>query len=121
MNWFRNLDTVVRRVIVLGVIACLLIVIGLTVGWCSRREEVKRAEANSTLADARTDAAADASDTRDTVDGQIATINDNVKAGTDAIRNAPDDASRNDAALRSLCRVDPSASPDCRLLGTRPR
>ncbi len=121
MKWFRNLDTVVRRVIVLGVIACVLIVIGLTVGWCSRREEVAKAGANATLADSRSASASEASDTRDTTEGKIATIRDNVKAGTDEIRNAPDDASRDDAALRSLCRVDPSASPDCRLLGTGPR
>lgn len=121
MNWFLGLDAIVRRVIVIGFIACLLIVIGLTVGWCSRRDEVAKAGANATLADSRSASASEASDTRDKVEGQVAAINANVKAGTDEIRNAPDDASRNDAALRSLCRVDPSASPDCRLLNAGPR
>lgn len=121
MNWFRNLDTVVRRVIVLAVIGLLLVLVGLTVGWCNSRDDVEQAKAGGTLADGRARAGEDASDVRDDVQGQIDTINDNVKAGTDAIRNAPDDASRNDAALRSLCRVDPSASPDCRLLEPRPR
>jgi hypothetical protein len=119
--WWRGLDAVVRRAVVLVGIALLLVVIGLTVGWCSQRDDVARAKAGGTLADARANAGADASDVRDTVDGQIDTIRDNVRTGTDEIRNAPDGAYRDGAALRSLCRVDPSASPDCRLLQPRSR
>jgi hypothetical protein len=116
VNWFLGLDAIVRRAIVLTTIALALVVVGLSVGYCSQRDNVRKAEAGTTLADSRTASANDASETRDTVEGKIAAINDNVKAGTDEIRNAPDDASRDRAALRSLCRVDSSASPDCRLL-----
>jgi hypothetical protein len=121
VNWFLGLDAVVRRAIVLVGLGLLLIVVGLTVGYCSERDNVRKAEAGTTLADSRTASASDASDTRDTVEGQVAAINANVKAGTDEIRNAPDDASRDRAALRSLCRVDRSASPDCRLFDAGPR
>lgn len=115
---FRALDP--TRWAMLGAVVLLLIVAVFVIGRCTGGDG-GRAEAGKTLADSRTASAGDASDTRDTVEGKIDAINDNVKAGTDAIRNAPDDASRNDAALRSLCRVDPSSSPDCRLLGTGPR
>lgn len=117
-EFFRALDPT-RWAMLAGAIA-LLVVAVFVIGRCTGGDG-GRAEAGKTLADSRTASAADASTTRDTVEEKIDAINDNVKAGTDAIRNAPDDAARNDAALRSLCRVDPSASPDCGLLGIGPR
>lgn len=120
MKWFRNLDTVVRRVIVLAVIGLLLVVIGLTVGWCKSRGEVERAKDQTTLSDARSNAGRDAIQTQDDVGQEKAAITDKVETGVDAIHNARSPADRNDAALRSLCNVDPSASPDCRLLQPRP-
>lgn len=107
MNWFRNLDTVVRRVIVLGVVACLLIVIGLTVGWCSRREEVARAGFDRNVAGAQ---AGQGEKAATITAGQVQTEADNA-AQTGRNRedildaeNANDSAGdAGDRGLRALC------------------
>jgi len=91
-------------------------------GWCtldSRRDAahaVRKADAGQTLAEGRTAAAGDASAIRDRADERASEIDATVKDGTDAIRHAPDRASANAAALRSLCRIDPSRDARCRLL-----
>lgn len=51
MSWFMGLDAIVRRVIVIGLIVCALIAFGLTVGWCSRRDDVAREKFGSTVAE----------------------------------------------------------------------
>lgn len=111
---FRNI------VILLGVAICIICVVAVLVALDARKDG-KRAEAGKTLSDGRTAAAGDASAIRDQADERIAEINQTVEDATDAIRNAPDPASRDRAALVGLCRVDPSASPDCRLLNADPR
>ncbi|MBB4799655.1 hypothetical protein HNP32_003413 [Brevundimonas bullata] len=91
-------------------------------GWCtldSRRkaaQAVGKADAGQTIAEGRTAAAGDASAIRDRADERTSEIDATVKDGTDAIRHAPDRASANAAALRSLCRIDPSRDARCRVL-----
>ena len=91
-------------------------------GWCTldaRRnaaQAVRKADAGQTMAEGRTAAAGDASAIRDRADERASEIDATVKDGTDAIRHAPDRASANAAALRSLCRIDPSRDARCRLL-----
>ena len=91
-------------------------------GWCTldaRRlaaQAVREADAGQTIAEGRTAAAGDASAIRDRADERTSEIDATVKDGTDAIRHAPDRASANAAALRSLCRIDPSRDARCRVL-----
>ena len=120
ISWFTGLDTIVRRVLVVAVIVLLLVVIGLTVGYCRSRDDAKEADANSTLSDARTEAAKDASAIRDAADERIKEINDAVKDATDEVRNEADPVARNRAARVGVCRIDPSSSPDCGLLLANP-
>lgn len=91
-------------------------------GWCTldgRRDAaqaVRKADAGQTITEGRTAAAGDASAIRDRADERTSEIDATVKDGTDAIRHAPDRASANAAALRSLCRIDPSRDARCRVL-----
>lgn len=110
----------IRWAVSIAALVLMLIVIVLALSWCSERDRAKQADAGKTLSDGRTAAAQDASAVRDRADERIAEINAAVKETTDDIRNAPDPASRDRAALRGLCRIDPSASPDCRLLNADP-
>lgn len=111
MNWFRNLDTVVRRVIVLGVITCLLVVIGLTVGWCSRREEVQTAKDQTTIGDARMKSAVEAIDAI----GDNAAANSATKAqvedAQDAVNRETDPVVRDAVARRELCKLQRPDGP----------
>lgn len=90
--------------------------------WCTldgRRnaaQAVRKADAGQVIAESRTAAAGDASAIRDRADERTSEIDATVKDGTDAIRHAPDRASANAAALRSLCRIDPSRDARCRVL-----
>ena len=109
------------RTIAAGLVILLCIVAAVAVLMAlDARKDAKRAAAGKTLSDGRTAAAQDASAVRDRADERIAEINAAVKESTDEIRNAPDPASRDRAALRGLCRIDPGASPDCRLLDADP-
>lgn len=118
MNPFRALS----RAAWLAIAAILAVV--LLLGTCqalkASREAGKRAEAGKTLSDGRTAAGQDASAVRDRADERDDAITSAVKDATDEIRNAPDPGSRDRAALRGLCRIDPSASPDCGLLNADP-
>lgn len=78
------------------------------------KADLRAAEAD--LASGRSQAAQDASKVRDGADKAVSDIHTNVETGTDAIRQADTPAARDDAALRSLCRVNAGASPKCRLL-----
>lgn len=111
----------IRKWLVLGAIFVLLLLLGSILAMCHAKDEAREANAGKTIADGRTAASADVNDIRDAADERIAAINADVKDATDAIRNAPTADARNDAALRGLCDIDPSASPDCRLLDANPR
>lgn len=80
------------------------------------RNDAKRAEAGETLAEGRTAAAVDASAIRDRSDARNDQITDNVKKGTDDVRQAADRDAANRAARLGVCRIDPSAHADCRVL-----
>ena len=60
MNWFNGLDAVVRRVIVLTLIALALVVIGLTVGWCNAAKDTQEAEGKASVATSQGNLGADA-------------------------------------------------------------
>lgn len=111
-----GLDKTAARIVSVILLVALLCLVGFGVSYCRKTEALKVAGAEKTLGDARSGAAQDASEIRDVSDARNEQINNTVKDSTDAVRNAPDAASRNAAALRGLCRVDPSSSPDCRLL-----
>lgn len=109
-----------RAITPTGWLVILALLLALTtLGTCqalkSSRGDARRAEAGQTLADARTAAGGDAGAIRDRSDERTAETQALVKEAQDEIRNAPDAASRNRAALVGLCRIDPSASPDCRM------
>lgn len=116
MSFLRSLTaTGWLAVAILGLSLALL-------GWCTldaRRDAaqaIREADAGQTIAEGRTAAAGDASAIRDRADERTSEIDATVKDGTDAIRHAPDRASANAAALRSLCRIDPSRDARCRVL-----
>ncbi|GAA0216075.1 hypothetical protein GCM10009081_33690 [Brevundimonas nasdae] len=90
--------------------------------FCSYRGVQGRQEvrAGQTLAEGRTGAAQDASAVRDRSDARNDQISNAVKEGTADVRQAPDRSAANLAARRGVCRINPSAGPDCRLLLTDP-
>lgn len=110
----------IRMAVSIAALLLMLVIIVLALSYCSERDRLKQANAGKTLSDGRTAAAQDASAVRDRADERDNATTSAVKDATDEIRNAPDPASRDRAALRGLCRVDPSASPDCRLLNADP-
>ena len=75
MNWFLGLDAIVRRVIVLTLIALALIVVGLTVGYCSQREAMGRAKFEGRVSDTQAGLGADAAKT---TAGQVQAEADNA-------------------------------------------
>ena len=112
-----------RDITATGWLAVAVLALSLALlGWCTvdgRRnaaQAVRKADAGQTMAEGRTAAAGDASAIRDRADERTSQIDATVKDGTDAIRHAPDRASANAAALRSLCRIDPSRDARCRVL-----
>lgn len=78
-------------------------------------DRLRQADAGETLAESRTAAAQDASATRDRADARDQQIDQSTQETTDAIRNAPDDATAGDHGLRSLCRLYPDRDPRCRM------
>ena len=109
-----------RTVVYAFALIVLLAIVLMGMSWCADRDRLKQANAGKTLSDGRTAAAGDASAVRDRADERDNATTSAVKDATDAIRNAPDPASRDRAALVGLCRIDPGASPDCRLLNAHP-
>ncbi len=83
-------------------------------------EALRQAEAGKTFADARTGAAQDASAIRDRADARDQQIDQSTQETTDAVRNAPDDASAGDSAISGLCKLYPDRDPRCRMLDARP-
>jgi len=107
MNWFRSLDTVVRRVIVFAVIGLLLVVIGLTVGWCNANKDAAKARFDGKVAGSQANLGSEAAKT---TAGQVQAEADNA-AQTGRNRedildaeNANDTAGdAGDRGLRALC------------------
>jgi hypothetical protein len=101
----------VRTWAILGVIVIVLLML---LSWRSACTAVETAKEQATIGDARTASAVDANKERDAADAREGAINDEVKDGTDAIRQAPDRDARRRARLRSLCNLD-SSDPQCRV------
>lgn len=101
-------------------VVALVIFVLLTLGYCAMtktsRDAARKAEAGQTLAEGRTGAAHDANAVRDRSDERDDRISNAVKEGTDDVRQAPDRSAATIAARRGVCRVNPSAGPDCRVL-----
>lgn len=104
------------RTIALAIVAALILITVLAVLAAFNGKKASRMAAEGTLAAGRTSAAQDASGVRDGADKSVSDIHTNVETGTDAIRQADTPAARDDASLRSLCRVNSGASPKCGML-----
>ena len=109
--------------LIVAVLALTLVLLG----WCAldaRRnaaQTVRKAEAGQTFAEGRTGAAKDASAVRDRADTRNDQITNDVQEGTADVRQAPDRSAATLAARRGVCRINPGAGPDCRLLLADPQ
>lgn len=105
-------------------IVAALIAVVLILATCSYAEMQRRAaqEARGAagMATGRTQAAQDASGIRDRSDARQTETDTIVQGGTDAIRQAPDRASADVAARRSVCVLSGCADPGCALLNPHP-
>jgi hypothetical protein len=107
--WWTALDGFMRRVVAVTLTVLLLVVIVLALSWCSEMRRADESDAQSTMANSRTAAAADSSAIRDRAETRTNQINDTVKGATDEVRNSLDPVSRHRAARDGVCRIDPSA------------
>lgn len=117
----RGFDTtakVIFGLLVLGIVLSLTMAV-LTMR--SGRHDARKAEAGQTFAEARTGAAQDANAVRDRADARNDQITNAVQEGTADVRQAPDRSAATLAARRGVCRVNPGAGPDCRLLLADPQ
>lgn len=102
MKWLLGLDTVVRRVVVLGALICLLLVILLTVGFCRSRDAVNEERAATTKAEGRTVSAVEAITEIGRLNERGAATDEEVNNAQDAIRQASP-ADRDAVARYHLC------------------
>lgn len=114
--WLKGADSAARTILALFVSAIALCALLAVLTMRSARDDARKAEAAQTMAEGRTGAAQDASGVRDRADARNDEISNAVKEGTDDVRQAPDRSYATLAARRGVCRVNPSAGPDCRLL-----
>lgn len=118
---FKAFDTtakVIFGLLVLGIVLSLAMAV---FTMRSARHEARKAEAGQNFAEARTGAAQDASAVRDRADTRNDQITNDVKEGTADVRQAPDRSAATLAARRGVCRLNPGAGPDCRLLLADPQ
>lgn len=116
-----GLDKAALRIVsILAAIAVIAFLIaGLT--YCSQRKSAQEARGAAIIADGRTGAASDASAVRDRSEARNEAIDQTVSQGTQDVRQAPDRASRNAAALRSLCQLPGATDARCRMLNADPK
>ena len=115
---FDTSAKVIFGLLVLGVILSLAMAV---FTMRSARHEARKAEAGQTFAEARTGAAQDASAVRDRADTRNDQITNDVQEGTADVRQAPDRSAATLAARRGVCRLNPGAGTDCRLLLADPQ
>ena len=115
---FDTSAKVIFGLLVLGVILSLAMAV---FTMRSARHEARKAEAGQTFAEARTGAAQDASAVRDRADTRNDQITNAVQEGTADVRQAPDRSAATLAARRGVCRLNPGAGTDCRLLLADPQ
>lgn len=102
MIWLMGLDTVVRRVLVLGFLICLLLVVMLTVGFCRTREAVREERAATTKAEGRTVSAVEAIEQINDLGERSNATDAEVESATNAIRQA-DPADRDRVFRHRVC------------------
>ncbi|MNR25599.1 hypothetical protein D3C85_1427610 [compost metagenome] len=115
---FDTTAKVIFALLVLGIVLSLAMAV-LTMR--SGRHDARKAEAGQTMAQGRTAAAQNASAVRDRADARNDQITNAVQEGTADVRQAPDRSSATLAARRGVCRINPGAGPDCRLLLADPK
>ena len=105
-------------------IVAALIAVVLILATCSyagmQRKAAQEARGAAGMATGRTQAAQDASAIRDRSDARQTETDAIVQGGTDAIRQAPDRASADAAARRSVCVLSGCADPGCAVLEPHP-
>ncbi|MNS42773.1 hypothetical protein D3C72_751570 [compost metagenome] len=121
MNVLRTLSATGWLIVAVLTLSLVLL------GWCAldarqdAAQTVRKADANQTFAEGRTGAAQDASAVRDRADARNDQITNAVQEGTADVRQAPDRSAATLAARRGVCRINPGAGPDCRLLLADPK
>lgn len=116
-----DLDKPARRIVSILALVALLCLIGFGFAFCQQRKAAQEARGGAIIADGRTGAASDASAVRDRSEARNAAIDQTVSQGTDDVRKAPDRASRNAAALRSLCKLPGATDARCWMLNADPK
>lgn len=118
---FKAFDTTAKIIFGLLVLGIVLSLAMTVFTMRSARHEARKAEAGQTFAEARTGAAQDASAVRDRADTRNDQITNDVQEGTADVRQAPDRSAATLAARRGVCRLNPGAGTDCRLLLADPQ
>lgn len=87
-----GLDKAAARIVSIGVVVCLLIVIGLTLAWCGQREKARDAKAGETIAEGRTVSAVEAINEIGKLGERADATDADVREAQDAVRKAkPED------------------------------
>ncbi|QTC87910.1 hypothetical protein [Brevundimonas pondensis] len=115
---FDTSAKVIFGLLVLGIVLSLAMAVFTMRG---ARNDARKADAGQTFAEGRTGAAQDASAVRDRADTRNNQITNDVQEGTADVRQAPDRSAATLAARRGVCRINPGAGPDCRLLLADPQ
>ena len=117
---WRALTATGRLIVAALTLIAVLCFVMAVLTMCSAKERARKADAGQTMAEGRTAAAQDASGVRDRADARNDQITDAVQKGTADVRQAPDRSAATLAARRGVCRVNPSAGSDCRMLLSDP-
>ena len=88
IKWFNALDTIVKRVVTIAVIALLLVVIGLTVGYCRSRDEAREQRGKTEQSEGRTVSAVEAITAINDLGERSNATDAQVENATNAIRQA---------------------------------
>ena len=104
IKWFNALDTIVKRVVTITIIALLLVVIGLTVGYCRSRDEAAQESAKRVQSEGRTVSAVEAITEIGRLNERGDATDEEVENAQNAIRQAsPED--RDAVARYHLCKL----------------
>ncbi len=117
---FRTLSATGWLTVACLALAVILLAMCATDARQRAADRARQADAGKTLAEGRTAAARDASAIRDRADARDQQIDQSTQETTDAIRNAPDDATAGDHGLRGLCKLYPDRDPRCRMQQSSP-
>ena len=104
IKWFNALDTIVKRVMTITIIALLLVVIGLTVGYCRSRDEAREQRGKTEQSEGRTVSAVEAITAINDLGERSNATDAQVENATNAIRQA-DPADRRRVGDYQLCRL----------------